>query len=162
MQPNHKIDHTFVRTGSSSSLEKENVSWIDIIFPWEEKGTFSTERYKEVRLQNIDNLLEIFNKQPERKFGYGAVGCGLKFELYRLENSKGSEVHRSGVLDFLLPGDHPTQGFKLYLQLLSSDLPTLGFQINDIPFPGNIRWAGVSLKPGIAAERGRSDRCGPG
>jgi hypothetical protein len=133
LQPNHKMDHILVAAGTSSAASTSRVSWLQILYTEELKHDFSTALYEEVRLQLVDNLLEILNKQPDRKFVYGQAGCGTNIEFFRTDTN--DSFSSSGSLDFLLPNvDTATDGFSLYLRMLKTSAEMLGYT----PFQDNL------------------------
>jgi hypothetical protein len=129
LQPHHKMDHCLVGAGTSSALDGHGVSWLDIGYPEELKYDFMKKSlYDEVRLQMVDNLMEIMAKQMDRKFVYGQASSGAKIEFFRMD---GKGVSSSGALDFLIQGNgKPTPGFRLYVHMLKTEAAMLGF----VPF----------------------------
>lgn len=152
-QPHHKMDFTFVSQGCASASENERVSWMDVVTCDEYKSDFETEHYNEVRIQVVDNAMEIFRKQPDRKFAYAIIGCGRKLEMFRVENEPALPVRRSGCLDFLLQSDTPTDGFRLYCQLLSSSAETIGFTPFSVLCPAAVSDAMQWENPRVSLQR---------
>jgi hypothetical protein len=140
LQPQHKIDHLFVKKDAPSAEETVQVSWFDIVTFEELKSDFCTTSFTQspdgLHLQVVDRFRELFAKQPNRAVAYALVGCGSKLQFFRMERS--GSTTSSEQLNFLCDTKEITRGFLLYVRFLCTNPVQLGFGGDTTTVPADV------------------------
>jgi len=124
LQPHHKFDHTFVDGRSSSSNLVKRVLWVEIV-SFSELKRIEGKLLMEVLLQTSDNFLEVFRKQPGRRFQFSFVSDAHKIDFFYMDDQR--QLRTTGLLPFL-SSTEITSGLLLYCSFLKSSASQLGFQ----------------------------------